>query len=642
MGGTQTGPTISCCMIVKDEEAFLEQCLESVKGHVDEIVIVDTGSTDGTVDIARRYTDRVYFHPWEDSFAKARNQSLSYARRDWIFIIDADEELLPESGPLLRKAVANAGDADALTVNIISIYDQGRKTARHNFERIFRNREGIRFVSEVHNRLVGAGRKLHSGIELMHYGYNQDEKVRNEKFRRTAGLLRKQIEKDPDNPLPHHYLGASYLSLAMLDECIRESLLAMELAARKGDDNTVFLWSYYNAAFCLLGKGETDRAEQIALRALGIFPDHLDSHYILTLACARKLDWEKAARHGRRFLELLDFYSRNTDRAGMVINCTLGEAPAVHTLLGHACHSFGDGKSSLQHYERAYELSGRNFSVWVNAADYHMELSGDLDMARAFLERARLQAPDEKLVWIACAKLNEKSVLPDEEKEWLKKIFRDGTDDIGILKRLALLCMESGEYAAALEALEAAGRLAPADYAVLVNKGRMHHRLGAVPEAVEAYSRALECGEAAADPAAWAEMGEICLGISRLDDAEVFFDRALAADAQFTPALLKHCEIRLRRGDIAGFVRRCDSLMKQLGMRRDRVLNSMEDIAGIILEIDRQLRDRPDLSETLLRLLRLLPGIDYKQMLTNMNSNPSAREDEFTLKRVESLANSAI
>jgi glycosyltransferase involved in cell wall biosynthesis/Flp pilus assembly protein TadD len=638
-------PAISCCMIVKNEEAFLEQCLESVKGHVDEIVIVDTGSTDGTVDIARRFTDRVYFHPWEDSFAKARNQSLSYAQKDWIFIIDADEELLPGNGPLLREAVANAGDADALTVNIISIYDQGRKTSRHNFERIFRNRDDIRFVSTVHNRLVGAERKLHSGIELMHYGYNHEEKVRNEKFRRTAGLLRKQIEEEPENPLPHHYLGASYLSLAMLDECIEESLLAIELAAKQGDDNTVFLWSHYNASFCLLGKGEVGRAEQIALRALGIFPDHLDSHYILTLAYAKKLDWEKAARHGRRFLELLDFYNRRTDMAGMVINCTLSEAPAMHTLLGHAFHSFGDARSSLSHYEQAYELSGKKFSAWVNAADYHMELTGELGLAREFLERAKREAPEEKLVWVACAKLSEKSGLPNEEKECLKKVFRAGTDEVGILKRLALLCMESGEHAAALEALDAAGRLAPADYAVLVNKGRMLYRLGDVPGAVEAYSRALECGEAAADPSPWDEMGEICLGIKRLDDAEIFFERTLAMNARHLPALLKLCEIRLLRGDIAGFVGRCDSVMKLLGMRRDRVLNSMADIAVIVMEIDAQLRDRPDLSATVLRimgLLGLLPGIDYKQMLMEMKSGGAAKADEFTLNRLELLANAEI
>jgi len=628
-------------MIVRDEEAFLAQCLESVKGHVDEIVIVDTGSIDGTVDIARRYTDRVYFHPWEDSFAKARNQSLSYARHDWIFIIDADEELLPGNGPLLRETVANAGDADALLVNIISIYDNGRKTARHNFERIFRNRDDIRFVSTVHNRLVGAEKKSIAKIELMHYGYNHEEKKRNEKFRRTAGLLRRQIEEDPENPMPHHYLGVAYLSLGMLDESIKESLLAIELAERHKDNSALYLWSHYDAAFCLVGKGEIEKAERIALRAIGLFPGHLDSHYVLTLVCAKKLDWEKTARYGQRFLELLDFYKDNMDKAGVVINCTMGEAPAVHTLLGHACHNLGDRKGARGHYEKARNLSGRDHTFLVNIADYHMGITGDLELARELLDRAKLEAPGDRLAWVAGAKLGQLSNRPDEEKECLKKLFQAGTEEIPILKRLALLCIDSGEYAEALGALDAAGRLDPSDYAVLVNKGRMHCRLGSLPEAVEAYSRALECGEAAADWPPWAEMGEICLKVNRPDDAEVFFNRALAIDPEIPVVLLKMCEIRLLQGDIPGFIGRCDSVMKRLGMRRDMAINSMEDIAGIILDIDLLLKDSPDLSEAVLRLLRLLPKVDYKQMLMEMKSGALAKEKEHTLKRLELIAYSA-
>lgn len=636
MGKMPPGPTISCCMIVKNEEAFLAQCLESVQSHVDELIIVDTGSTDFTVDIARRYTDKVYFHPWEDSFSKARNQANSYATMDWIFSIDADEELLPGNGPKLREAVANAGDADALTVNIISIYDQGRKTARHNFQRIFRNKENIKFVSTVHNVLVGAEKKLYTKIELMHYGYNHEEKIRNEKFHRTAGLLRKQIEEDPDNPLPHHYLGASYLSLAMLDECIKESLLAIELSEKQGDDNTVFLWSYYNAGFCLLGKGDVEQAERVALKALDKFPDHLDSHYLLTLTAAKRLDWKSTASYGQRFLELLDFNNKDMDKAGTVINCTLGEAPAVHTLLGHACHSFGDRGSMRRHYENAHELSGRKFSVWVNSADYHMELSGDLDCARELLERARQEAPEEVLLWIAWAKLNQKSGRPREEKECLKKVFQAGTEEIGILKRLANLCNESGEYDEALKVLDAAGRLDPSDYFVLLNKGRGLFKLGLFSEALEAYSGALGSEQASTDYTPWVEIGDICFKLKKLDDAEIFFDRALAINGDLTPALLKLCEIRLLQGDIPGFVRRCDSVMKHLGMKRNRVINSMEDIAGIILEIDAQLRNREDTSATAMRLLALLP-VNYKQILIKLKSGGAGNYDEFAVKCLELL-----
>lgn len=637
MGKKTAGPTISCCMIVKNEEAFLAQCLDSVKDYVDEIIIVDTGSTDSTVEISRRYTDKVYFHPWEDSFAKARNQANSYASMEWIFSIDADEELLPGNGPKLREAVADAGDADALTVNIISIYDHGRRTARHNFGRIFRNKDSIKFVSTVHNRLVGAEKKVFTKIELMHYGYNHQAKVRNEKFHRTAGLLRKQIEEDPENPLPHHYLGASYLALAMLDECIKESLLAIELAEKQGDDNTVYLWSHYNAAFCYLGKEDVERAERIALKALDIFPDHLDSHNILTLAAAKKLDWGRVTRYGKRFLELLDFYNNNTDQAGMVVNCTLSEGSAVHMLLGHASHSCGDRQAMLGHYEAAYTLSGRKFSVWVNCADYHMGLSGDLDLARELLEKAGQEAPGEALLWVACAKLHQKTEDPLKEKECLKKVFQAGTDEIRVITRLAHLLVQSGECAEALQVLESADRLDPSDYQLLLNKARAFRQLGSLSEAVEAFSQALGCKEASADHIPWMEIGDICFSLEKPDDAEVFFDRALAVKGDFIPALLKLGEIRLLRGDIAGFVRRCDSVMSQLGMDRDKVINSMDEIAEIVLEIDSQLRKRADYPGTALEILALLPNVDYKKMLIKVRSGSAESRHESAVNYLESL-----
>ena len=94
-------PTLSCCMIVRNEEQFLLQCLESIKDVVDEIIVVDTGSADRTVQIAGEFGAKVYHHPWNNDFSEARNVSLSYATCDWILIMDADEELEQEDGPLL-------------------------------------------------------------------------------------------------------------------------------------------------------------------------------------------------------------------------------------------------------------------------------------------------------------------------------------------------------------------------------------------------------------------------------------------------------------------------------------------------------------------------------------------------------------
>lgn len=603
-------PTISCCMIVKDEEAFLAQCLESIKDHVDEIVIVDTGSTDSTPEIARRYTEKVYFHPWENSFSKARNHSLSYATKDWIFIIDADEELLPDSGPLLRDSIINAGGADALLVNIISVYAKGKKAARHNLERICRNNGAIRFEGIVHNQLVGAKGTKSSKVELKHYGYDLGEKKRNEKFLRTAGLLKKAIEEDPGNPLPHHYLGASYLSLGMHDDCIRESLLAIEMAERQGNTDTAFLCSHYNAAMSFLDKGEIDRAGNLARRAAAMFPDHLDSHYVLTLVSAEKREWENLKAHGRKYLQLLEMYNSDTEKAGMILNCTLKDAPAVHILLGYAEYNLQNMTGMLDRFAAAARESDSEWEVWARTANYFIDLCEDLELARDLLERVTGAGREEREFLYTLAKLSEKCGFPEQERACLEKICRrDFLDrkDTKLLKRLALLCMETGDYPEALEALQEAEKLDRTDYAVLLGTARIFIKLGRLQQAIEYYSASLELPGAAADCEPWIELGDICLSLDHFDEAGLFYNRALQIEPGEMKSILKACEAELLRGSIEDFVRLCDTALKQLGLSRDRVVNSINDLAGILLEIKGKLGGSEELTAIVSRLMKLLP-----------------------------------
>ena len=95
--------TISLCMIVKDEEKVLDTCLNSIHDLVDEIIIVDTGSTDKTKEIAQKYTDKIYDFKWVDDFAKARNYSFSKATKDYIMWLDADDYLPEEEKPKFKK-----------------------------------------------------------------------------------------------------------------------------------------------------------------------------------------------------------------------------------------------------------------------------------------------------------------------------------------------------------------------------------------------------------------------------------------------------------------------------------------------------------------------------------------------------------
>ena len=165
-------PTISACMIVKNEEEFLPNCLNSIKNVVDEIIIVDTGSTDNTVTIAKEFKAKVYHHPWNNSFSEARNVSLKYASGDWIFQIDADEELERSDIPILRDAI-NTDSYNGIIIAIHSII----KDSTHKFyhPRIFRRGKGF-YKDIIHEQTIIEGERLPTEIRLYHHGYNLDEK----------------------------------------------------------------------------------------------------------------------------------------------------------------------------------------------------------------------------------------------------------------------------------------------------------------------------------------------------------------------------------------------------------------------------------------------------------------------------------
>jgi len=194
-------PTLSVAMIVKNEEKFLAQCLDSIKEIANEIVVVDTGSTDKTVEIAWRYTSQVYSHPWEDSFSKARNQSLSYCTGDWILQIDADEELTPDSIRVIREDFPRIASDPAVGAISVSILNESKTggISRNFYPRLF-CREGSHFEGIVHNQIKWRGKKLPlPSVKILHHGYNLSPEEMERKRKRSEALLEKQIEADPEN-----------------------------------------------------------------------------------------------------------------------------------------------------------------------------------------------------------------------------------------------------------------------------------------------------------------------------------------------------------------------------------------------------------------------------------------------------------
>lgn len=172
--------TISLCMIVKDEEEVLSRCLDSARGLSDEIVIVDTGSRDGTVEIARRYTDRIFFFPWQMDFAAARNFAFSKGMGDYLLWLDADD-VLPSKGAFapLRELLAKEAPDVLLCPYETSPDEKGQPALSFYRERFLRRERGFRWQGRVHECISPEGKVLRSPFPVLHLGSKKERGTRN-------------------------------------------------------------------------------------------------------------------------------------------------------------------------------------------------------------------------------------------------------------------------------------------------------------------------------------------------------------------------------------------------------------------------------------------------------------------------------
>ena len=235
-------PTLSIVLIARNEEAHLRRCLESVRGLADEIVLADTGSTDGTVAIARECGARVLHVEWQDDFSAARNVTLEAATGDWILSIDADESIAARDHARIR-AMLRRDDVDAavvpqrhyLTTTVIGWqpgsggYDEGTPYPGYldvECRRLFRNAPRLRFRNRVHEELVSTDpsrplRQAAGDWVIHHFGKVGADDVLRAKGEAYLRIGRRKVEDDPCDPQAHYELGVQYGELGQPEEALR-------------------------------------------------------------------------------------------------------------------------------------------------------------------------------------------------------------------------------------------------------------------------------------------------------------------------------------------------------------------------------------------------------------------------------------
>jgi glycosyltransferase involved in cell wall biosynthesis len=259
---------LSMCMIVKNEELVLGRCLDSVREVADEIVVVDTGSTDATIDIARSFGATVLHHDFTDmDFSAARNRALDAAHGDFALVLDADEALRADSQAEVRRLTAWPLPL-GYVVNRYNLDAEGESV--DHAVRLFPLRPDFRYRDRVHETvdasiLEAGGRLRRSAIDIDHHLPGEDRQ--REKGRLYMSLLHRDLRADPDNVERLTFLAAEYHRQGDFPEATR---VAERIAGLRPDDHEVHLTvALYHFAF----GGDRGRARASVRSALRLVPN---------------------------------------------------------------------------------------------------------------------------------------------------------------------------------------------------------------------------------------------------------------------------------------------------------------------------------------------------------------------------------
>lgn len=298
---------LSVAMIVKNEERYIEKVLQSlskVKEDIQcEIIVVDTGSEDNTVNICKKYTDKVYFHKWNNNFAHMRNISIQYCTGQWILILDGDEviENPDELISFFKSGMYKQGNS--ATVSFKNLISNDDYVLASTF-RLFKNDDDFRYDGRVHEQVKMKEPYLKTNISILHYGYlSEDHKLMMYKFKRNYELLEKDLKEKPED-IYTLFQMAQTLSMAKKRE---ESLIYIRKAcdiANKRSKTLEYIYIYHFYARELLNLSKYEKCIDVCNKFIALGKEFLDFYCFLVIAYGMLDEDNNVLINGDKYLDI--------------------------------------------------------------------------------------------------------------------------------------------------------------------------------------------------------------------------------------------------------------------------------------------------------------------------------------------------
>jgi tetratricopeptide (TPR) repeat protein len=283
---------LSICMIVRDEARQLPGCLDSLTHLSAELIIVDTGSVDDTVEIANSYGAKVYHFDWVDDFSAARNESLIHTTGDWRLWLDADERFDVDTADLLSNLPPRASRPTIYQVKLRNHQVGGQHVTYSMSHRLISHHAAIRFSGNIHEQVspslrAAGGVELPSDVVLDHYGYALPPDEMDAKLRRNQALLLMAVQADPKSSYAHFTLGQNYAQTDEPENALASFLEALAIGGFRGLSKVPLLNNLAETCWKL---GRLDEGEMYARESIKITDNQTGGHFDLYRIMAKKGD----------------------------------------------------------------------------------------------------------------------------------------------------------------------------------------------------------------------------------------------------------------------------------------------------------------------------------------------------------------
>lgn len=484
-----TRPRLSLCMIVRNNEHTIRPCLESIRPWVDEMIVVDTGSTDATPRICAELGAQVFHWPWRDDFSAARNESLQHATGEWLFWMDSDDTIPPECGRQLR-VLADGPHRSNVLGYVVQVHCPGPDGDPHDVTvvdhvKLIRNRPDLRFEHRIHEQILPAIRRVQGEVEftdiyVLHSGSDHTVDGRKRKLERDFKLLHLDLQERPDHPFVLFNLGMTYADTQEHLEAVSWLIRCIEVS---GPQESHVSKAYALLISSLMQMGDLEHAALACERGRKLFPNDKELAFREAMVAHARGNLADSVRIYREVLEVppaeRHFASIDIGLASFKARHNLAIVLEEQGLMDQAEREWRAILGEQPHYAAAkvglVECLLKRGAV-AETGTWIEELRND----------RRTAALGVRLTARVAEAHNDIAAAVQE----LENGLREFGEDSGLLRELARLMHASGHYQEALSNLERLTSLSSDDASAWHNRGVVLAELKRHEEAQHAFQRA--------------------------------------------------------------------------------------------------------------------------------------------------------